>query len=141
MSPIELGDLLAGAGYTRQDPADESGEFCVRGGVVEGRVVSAGTSAPVAGAYVTAYTSAGVEAGWAQADSEGRYRIVALRSGDYRITSSGNGHSRLSTTARVLLGETTPLDVGLSPRGALSVTVSADEMIVGRTVSLRKRFG
>ncbi|WP_413355063.1 carboxypeptidase regulatory-like domain-containing protein [Microbacterium sp. 1P06AB] len=108
----------------------------VRGGVVEGRVVSAGTSAPVAGAYVTAYTSAGVEAGWAQADKEGRYRIVALRSGEYRITSSGNGHSQLSTTARVQLGETTPLDIGLSPRGALSVTVSSTQMIVGRTVSL-----
>jgi transcription-repair coupling factor (superfamily II helicase) len=35
ISPIDLGDLLASAGYTRQDPADESGEFCVRGGVVD----------------------------------------------------------------------------------------------------------
>jgi transcription-repair coupling factor (superfamily II helicase) len=33
--PLELGDLLAAAGYTRQDPVDESGEFCVRGGVVD----------------------------------------------------------------------------------------------------------
>jgi transcription-repair coupling factor (superfamily II helicase) len=35
ISPIDLGDLLAAAGYTRQDPVDESGEFCVRGGVVD----------------------------------------------------------------------------------------------------------
>ena len=35
ISPIDLGDLLASAGYTRQDPVDESGEFCVRGGVVD----------------------------------------------------------------------------------------------------------
>jgi transcription-repair coupling factor (superfamily II helicase) len=35
ISPVDLGDLLAGAGYTRQDPVDESGEFCVRGGVVD----------------------------------------------------------------------------------------------------------
>ena len=35
ISPIDLGDLLAGAGYTRQDPVDETGEFCVRGGVVD----------------------------------------------------------------------------------------------------------
>jgi transcription-repair coupling factor (superfamily II helicase) len=35
VSPVDLGDLLAAAGYTRQDPADESGEFCVRGGVVD----------------------------------------------------------------------------------------------------------
>ena len=35
ISPIELGDRLAGAGYTRQDPSDEAGEFSVRGGVVD----------------------------------------------------------------------------------------------------------
>jgi transcription-repair coupling factor (superfamily II helicase) len=35
MSPIALGDLLADAGYSRQDPVDQSGEFCVRGGVVD----------------------------------------------------------------------------------------------------------
>jgi transcription-repair coupling factor (superfamily II helicase) len=35
ISPIDLGDLLAGAGYTRQDPVDQAGEFCVRGGVVD----------------------------------------------------------------------------------------------------------
>ena len=35
ISPIDLGDLLSAAGYTRQDPVDESGEFCVRGGVVD----------------------------------------------------------------------------------------------------------
>ena len=35
ISPTDLGDLLAAAGYTRQDPVDEHGEFCVRGGVVD----------------------------------------------------------------------------------------------------------
>ena len=35
ISPTDLGDLLAAAGYTRQDPVDQSGEFCVRGGVVD----------------------------------------------------------------------------------------------------------
>jgi transcription-repair coupling factor (superfamily II helicase) len=35
ISPTDLGDLLATAGYTRQDPVDENGEFCVRGGVVD----------------------------------------------------------------------------------------------------------
>ncbi|CAN5675836.1 transcription-repair coupling factor [soil metagenome] len=33
--PLDLGDLLSAAGYTRQDPVDQSGEFCVRGGVVD----------------------------------------------------------------------------------------------------------
>ena len=35
ISPTDLADLLAAAGYTRQDPVDEPGEFCVRGGVVD----------------------------------------------------------------------------------------------------------
>ena len=35
ISPTDLGDLLSAAGYTRQDPVDQSGEFCVRGGVVD----------------------------------------------------------------------------------------------------------
>jgi transcription-repair coupling factor (superfamily II helicase) len=35
ISPVDLGDLLASAGFARQDPVDESGEFCVRGGVVD----------------------------------------------------------------------------------------------------------
>jgi transcription-repair coupling factor (superfamily II helicase) len=35
IAPTALADLLAEAGYTRQDPVDESGEFCVRGGVVD----------------------------------------------------------------------------------------------------------
>jgi transcription-repair coupling factor (superfamily II helicase) len=35
ISPIDLGDRLAEAGYTRQDPTDEPAEFSVRGGVVD----------------------------------------------------------------------------------------------------------
>jgi transcription-repair coupling factor (superfamily II helicase) len=35
VSPTELGDRLADAGYRRQDPTDEPGEFSVRGGVVD----------------------------------------------------------------------------------------------------------
>ena len=45
ISPVDLGDLLASAGYTRQDPVDESGEFCVRGGVVD--FYPAGSTEPV----------------------------------------------------------------------------------------------
>jgi transcription-repair coupling factor (superfamily II helicase) len=45
ISPIDLGDLLAAAGYTREDPVDQSGEFCVRGGVVD--FFPAGAKSPV----------------------------------------------------------------------------------------------
>jgi transcription-repair coupling factor (superfamily II helicase) len=35
ISPQELGDRLALAGFVAEDPVDEHGEFCVRGGVVD----------------------------------------------------------------------------------------------------------
>ena len=35
ISPLDLSDLLVEAGYTRQDPTDEPGEFSARGGVVD----------------------------------------------------------------------------------------------------------
>ena len=34
-SPTALGDLLADAGFLPEDPVDQHGEFCVRGGVVD----------------------------------------------------------------------------------------------------------
>ncbi len=45
ISPTALGDLLTEAGYTRQDPVDESGEFCIRGGVVD--FYPAGATEPI----------------------------------------------------------------------------------------------
>src|SRR4051812_34846326 len=35
LGPIDLGDLLTDAGFTREDPVDQHGEFCVRGGIVD----------------------------------------------------------------------------------------------------------
>jgi transcription-repair coupling factor (superfamily II helicase) len=35
LDPVALGDLLAAAGFTREDPVDAHGEFCVRGGIVD----------------------------------------------------------------------------------------------------------
>ena len=35
LDPVVLGDLLADAGFTREDPVDAHGEFCVRGGIVD----------------------------------------------------------------------------------------------------------
>jgi transcription-repair coupling factor (superfamily II helicase) len=35
LDPVALGDLLTDAGFTREDPVDGHGEFCVRGGIVD----------------------------------------------------------------------------------------------------------
>ena len=45
LSPPELGDVLVDAGFIAEDPVDEHGEFCVRGGVVD--FFLAGESYPV----------------------------------------------------------------------------------------------
>jgi transcription-repair coupling factor (superfamily II helicase) len=50
ISPIDLGDRLAEAGYTRQDPTDESGEFSVRGGVVD--FYPAGAAHPIRAEFI-----------------------------------------------------------------------------------------
>ena len=50
VSPVDLGDRLAAAGYTRQDPTDESGEFSVRGGVVD--FYPAGAAHPIRAEFI-----------------------------------------------------------------------------------------
>ncbi len=45
IAPIDLGELLIEAGFTREDPADEHGEFAIRGGIVD--IYPAGEAPPV----------------------------------------------------------------------------------------------
>ena len=45
IAPIDLAELLIDAGFSREDPADEHGEFAVRGGIVD--IFPAGESQPV----------------------------------------------------------------------------------------------
>jgi transcription-repair coupling factor (superfamily II helicase) len=45
ISPTDLGELLIDAGFSREDPADEHGEFAIRGGILD--VYPAGDAAPV----------------------------------------------------------------------------------------------
>ncbi|HUK37456.1 MAG TPA: transcription-repair coupling factor, partial [Vicinamibacterales bacterium] len=45
VSPIDLAELLVDAGFSREDPADEHGEFAVRGGIVD--IFPAGDALPI----------------------------------------------------------------------------------------------
>ena len=45
IAPMDLVELLVDAGFSREDPADEHGEFAVRGGIVD--IFPAGESLPV----------------------------------------------------------------------------------------------
>src|SRR4029078_9685009 len=46
----DLGELLVDAGFRREDPADEHGEFAVRGGIVD--IFPAGAANPVRLAFI-----------------------------------------------------------------------------------------
>jgi transcription-repair coupling factor (superfamily II helicase) len=45
MEPLDLADLLVDAGFDRQDPVDDHGEFTIRGGIVD--IFPAGDAQPV----------------------------------------------------------------------------------------------
>jgi transcription-repair coupling factor (superfamily II helicase) len=45
IAPTDLAELLVDAGFTREDPADQHGEFAVRGGIVD--IYPAGAANPV----------------------------------------------------------------------------------------------
>jgi transcription-repair coupling factor (superfamily II helicase) len=45
IAPLDLAELLVDAGFRREDPADEHGEFAVRGGIVD--IFPAGAASPV----------------------------------------------------------------------------------------------
>jgi transcription-repair coupling factor (superfamily II helicase) len=45
IAPIDLAELLVDAGFSREDPADEHGEFAIRGGIVD--IFPAGEANPV----------------------------------------------------------------------------------------------
>ena len=45
ISPVDLAELLVDAGFSREDPADEPGEFAIRGGIAD--VFPAGETHPV----------------------------------------------------------------------------------------------
>ena len=45
IAPLDLAELLVDAGFTREDPADEHGEFAIRGGIAD--VFPAGETHPV----------------------------------------------------------------------------------------------
>jgi transcription-repair coupling factor (superfamily II helicase) len=100
ISPTELGDRLAEAGYTRQDPTDEPGEFSVRGGVVD--FYAAGARQPIRLEFVgdTIESLRTYDPGTQRSiDSIDQAQIVPLQellptteSRGFRLQAEGGGH-------------------------------------------------
>jgi transcription-repair coupling factor (superfamily II helicase) len=76
ISPVDLADALAQAGYTRQDPTDEPGEFSARGGVVD--FYPAGAKNPIRVEFIAA-VDRGDRPGADRAADGNRRRFVRRR--------------------------------------------------------------
>src|SRR4029077_1535564 len=93
IAPTDLAELLVDAGFTREDPADEQGEFAVRGGIVD--IFPAGEAHPVRLEFIgdtieTLRTyDAGTQRSIAPVD---QVSIVPLR--DVLATASGSAEDR-----------------------------------------------
>jgi len=92
-------------------------EQSVAGGNLRGTVTDAGSGAPLAGAYLWANQFA------VQAGDDGVYQFSNIPAGTYTVWAWASGHATVVTSAEVAVGQTTTLDVALSPSGHMLGTV------------------
>jgi len=116
---------------------------------ISGRIVDS-NNAPVVGASVTAtLTTTNVER-TVTTDEEGRYRLVELQPGLYKVRASQTGFGTKETTElATIAGQNVQLDLSLAPgdvRAEQTVTIEADDApavdttrtVVGGTVTERE---
>ncbi|HMD37337.1 MAG TPA: CarD family transcriptional regulator, partial [Vicinamibacterales bacterium] len=96
IAPTDLAELLVDAGFSREDPADEHGEFAQRGGIVD--IFPAGETHPVRLEFIgdTIETIRTYDPGTQRSIAPiDQVSIVPLR--DVLSTASGNAEDRSST--------------------------------------------
>jgi transcription-repair coupling factor (superfamily II helicase) len=96
IAPTDLAELLVDAGFSREDPADEPGEFAQRGGIVD--IFPAGETNPVRLEFIgdTIETLRTYDAGTQRSIAPiDQVAIVPLR--DVLSTAAGNADDRSST--------------------------------------------
>ena len=149
IAPTDLAELLVDAGFTREDPADEHGEFAVRGGIVD--IFPAGDAQPVRLEFIgdTIEIAAHLRPGDAavdRADRSGRDRSAARRARsddrhgvddvfDYLVARQGLAHHRLRSATRSTRTPTKLLEQPAAQlRGGASSRKRAARAAAGRAV-------
>jgi len=97
-------------------------------GALGGRVVEAGSGAPLAGADVTAL---GPDTLRVRAGADGRWRIAPLRPGRYKLRARRLGHATRTLVVSVGAGEAAPLTIALTavPRTLDAQVVTASRRL------------
>jgi hypothetical protein len=106
---------------------------------VAGRVVEAGTGAPIAGAQVTVMLIPGdrrsptafgdLRPSTATTDRDGHYQIEGLQPGRYQVNAQKTGF------ARPLDSFSPPIDIAAGPQLGIDVTLQRAAVIVGRVLA------
>ena len=114
IAPADLAELLVDAGFTREDPADEHGEFAVRGGILD--IFPAGEAQPGPPRVhrrhdrVAAHLRPG-DAALGRADRSGRDRPAARRArSDDRRRDASSTTSRAPSDSRIIVSERDEVD-------------------------------
>ena len=141
LSPSELGDVLVDAGFTAEDPVDEHGEFCVRGGVVD--FFLAGESYPVRVEFLGDLVESirqfdpGSQRSVTTLD---RITVVPLRESFELSESQPNGQSGLDLSSSILryaaLNPSTRTFVSDLPDCANRAAAALDRVRAGHTAAL-----
>lgn len=104
-------------------------------GKLAGRVTDRQTGEPLIGANII-IRSAGTSSG-ASTDAEGYYHVLNLPPGNYQVTVSYIGYTKVDRTVSIKVDQTTALDVELTTEAYLSdeVVITAERTIVQRDKS------
>jgi hypothetical protein len=100
-------------------------------GKISGTVVSAATKLPIPGVSVSVYTFAGEPVGFAETDAKGKYEVLGLEAGEYKIEffPTGLNYAPQYYKARPSFEAATPL-----PVKAEQTSVANAELLVGGVV-------
>lgn len=106
---------------------------------ISGRIVDS-NNAPVVGASVTATLTATSVERTVTTDEEGRYLIVELQPGIYKIRAAQTGFGAKETTdLATIAGQKVQIDFSLAPgdvRDEKTVTIESDSSVIDKTRSV-----
>ncbi len=124
---LYLGKQTTGVAVTVNGTATVDFALTPNVGWIAGKVTSSANSAAITGAAIYVYSGSGQVAAAKVADANGNYN-VSLTPGSYSVNVSASGYGSVNKTASVTLGQTTKLDISLTPTAVATGGLSTLEL-------------
>ena len=137
IEPQALGEILVAGGYERQDPVDEHGEFCLRGGILD--VYPAGEESPIRVEFIgdSVESIRRFDPGTQRSiETLDQFQIVPVREPDSRSETSvrkscGSGRHGVRLPARLAADAPRALRAGRRTRADREVERAAPGVVRG----------